>query len=57
MTIRIRDDEELAKYTAELFKLTGKAEKTPEEDAGIERLTLLIECYEAECYPIPKPAN
>jgi HTH-type transcriptional regulator / antitoxin HigA len=50
----IRNDEELAEYTAELFKLTGKDETTPEEDEAIELLTLLIEYYEAERYPIPK---
>jgi HTH-type transcriptional regulator / antitoxin HigA len=50
----IRNDEELAEYTAELFKLTSKAETTLEEDEAIDLLTLLIEHYEAERYPIPK---
>ena len=50
----IRNDEELAEYTAELFKLTSKAETTSEEDEAIDLLTLLIEHYEAERYPIPK---
>lgn len=50
----IRNDEELAEYTAELFKLTGKAETTPEEDEAIGLLTLLIEHYETEHYPVPK---
>lgn len=50
----IRNDEELAEYTDELFKLTAKEETTPEEDEAIDLLTLLIEHYEAERYPIPK---
>ena len=50
----IQNDEELAEYTAELFKLTAKADTTPEEDEAIDLLTLLIEHYEAERYPIPK---
>jgi HTH-type transcriptional regulator / antitoxin HigA len=50
----IRNDEELAEYTARLFKLTSKDETAPEEDEAIELLTLLIEHYEAERYPVPK---
>jgi len=50
----IQNDKELAKYTAELFKLTAKAETTRDEDAAIELLTLLIQHYEAERYPVPK---
>jgi len=50
----IRNDEELAKYTARLFKLTSKDKTTREEDEAIELLTLLIEHYEAERYPVPK---
>lgn len=50
----IRNDEELAEYTAELFNLTGKAETTIEEDEAIDLLTLLIEHYESERYPVPK---
>lgn len=50
----IRNDEELAEYTAELFKLTGKAKTTREEDQAIDLLTLLIEHYETERYPVPK---
>ena len=50
----IHNDEELAQYTASLFELTAKDETTPEEDEAIELLTLLIEHYEAEHYPIPK---
>lgn len=50
----IRSDEELAEYTGELFKLTSKDQTTTEEDEAIELLTLLIEHYETERYPIPK---
>lgn len=50
----IRNDEELAEYTAELFKLTGKAKTTREEDQAIDLLTLLIEHYETVRYPVPK---
>jgi HTH-type transcriptional regulator/antitoxin HigA len=50
----IRNDEELAEYTARLFKLTSKDETTPGEDEAIELLTLLIEHYEVERFPVPK---
>ncbi len=49
----IHTDEELAQYTEELFKLTAKSRPTPEEEEAIELLTLLIERYEAERYPVP----
>ena len=49
----IRSDEELAEYTACLFTLTAKAKTTRDEDEAIELLTLLIERYEAEHYPVP----
>jgi HTH-type transcriptional regulator/antitoxin HigA len=49
----IHSDEELAKYTEALFKLTAKSAPTPEEEEAIELLTLLIERYEAERYPVP----
>lgn len=49
----IRSDEELAEYTEVLFGLTAKDETTPDEDEAIALLTLLIEAYEAEHYPIP----
>jgi HTH-type transcriptional regulator/antitoxin HigA len=50
----IHSDEELAKYTKALFKLTAKSRPTPEEEEAIELLTLLIERYEAERYPVPE---
>ncbi|RZU41087.1 helix-turn-helix domain-containing protein [Edaphobacter modestus] len=52
----IHSDEELATYTEALFELTSKADTTPEEDEAIDLLTLLIESYEAEQYPVP-PAD
>ncbi len=49
----IHSDEELAKYTEELFKLTAKSRPTSAEEEAIELLTLLIERYESERYPVP----
>ncbi|MGH9401887.1 MAG: helix-turn-helix domain-containing protein [Terriglobia bacterium] len=49
----IHSDEELAEYTKVLFGLTGKSDPTPEEEEAIELLTLLIERYESERYPVP----
>jgi HTH-type transcriptional regulator / antitoxin HigA len=49
----IHSDEELAEYTEALFDLTAKADPTREEEEAIELLTLLIERYESERYPLP----
>jgi HTH-type transcriptional regulator/antitoxin HigA len=49
----IHSDEELAEYTEALFDLTAKATPSPEEEEAIELLTLLIERYEMERYPVP----
>jgi HTH-type transcriptional regulator/antitoxin HigA len=49
----IHSDEQLATYTEELFALTAKPNPAPEEEEAIELLTLLIERYEAERYPVP----
>jgi HTH-type transcriptional regulator/antitoxin HigA len=49
----IHSDEELAKYTEELFKLTAKSRPSREEEEAIELLTLLIERYEKERYRVP----
>jgi HTH-type transcriptional regulator / antitoxin HigA len=49
----IHSDEELAEYTKVLFELTAKPDPTPEEEEAIELLTLLIERYETEHYPVP----
>jgi HTH-type transcriptional regulator/antitoxin HigA len=50
----IHNEEELERYTEMLFELTGKDKTAPEEDEAIELLTLLIEHYETEHYPVPK---
>jgi HTH-type transcriptional regulator / antitoxin HigA len=47
----IHSDEELAEYTAALFDLTAKADPTREE--VIELLTLLVDRYESQRYPLP----
>ena len=52
----IHSDEELAEYTKALFALTAKADPTPEQEKAIELLTLLIEHYECEHYPVPEAA-
>ena len=49
----IRNEEELAEYTSALFDLTAKADRCPEEEEAIELLTLLIDRYESEHYPVP----
>jgi len=48
----IHSDEELAEYTKALFELTAKSDPTPEEEEAIDLLTVLIERYEAEQYPV-----
>lgn len=49
----IRSDDELEEYTDELFALTAKPDPSPDEEAAIELMTLLVERYEQERYPIP----
>jgi HTH-type transcriptional regulator/antitoxin HigA len=49
----LHSDEELAEYTATLFKLTAKTRLTSEEEDAVELLTLLIEQYESQRYPVP----
>jgi HTH-type transcriptional regulator/antitoxin HigA len=49
----IHSDEELADYTQSLFELTAKNNLTPDEEEAVELLTLLIEQYETERYPVP----
>ena len=48
----IRNDEELEEYTEALFRLTALESPSPSERDAIELLTLLIERYEREHYPI-----
>ena len=50
----IHNDEELAEYTQALFDLTAKADATPDEEEAIELMTLLVERYEQERYPVPQ---
>ena len=49
----IHNEEELEEYTAALFRLTGLDDPSADELEVIELLSLLIECYEREHYPIP----
>jgi HTH-type transcriptional regulator/antitoxin HigA len=50
----IHSDEELAEYTRTLFELTAKPDLTADEEEAIELMTLLVERYEQEHYPIPE---
>ena len=50
----IHSDEELAEYTKALFNLTVKPDPTPDDQEAIELMTLLVERYEAERYPVPE---
>ena len=49
----IHNDEELEAYTDALFRLTALAQPSDTEEKAIELLTLLVERYEQERYPIP----
>jgi HTH-type transcriptional regulator/antitoxin HigA len=49
----IHSDKQLAEYTETLSRLTAKRSHTRAEADEIELLTLLIERYEDEHYPIP----
>src|SRR5579864_6832612 len=49
----IHNDAELETYTDALFQLTALEEPTPSEQEAIELLTVLVERYEQEHYPIP----
>jgi len=55
----IHSDSELEEYTQALFALTAKPDPTPEEEEAIELMTLLVERYEQERFPIPaaEPAD
>ena len=50
----IRNEEELQRYTDEMFALEAKENPTEAELDAIELLSLLIERYESEQYPLPK---
>jgi HTH-type transcriptional regulator/antitoxin HigA len=49
----IHSDAELAEYTEALFELTAKPDPSPEEEEAIELMTLLVERYESERFPVP----
>ena len=50
----IRNDRELEPYTEALFRLTALEKPSRLEMEAIELLTVLVERYEQERYPIPK---
>ena len=50
----IRNDRELEAYTEALFQLTALEKPSRHETEAIELLTVLVERYEQERYPIPK---
>ena len=49
----IHNDKELETYTTALFQLTALEKPSSAQAEAIELLTLLIERYEQEHYPIP----
>jgi len=49
----IHNDDELEAYTEALFQLTALENPSSDELEAIELLTLLVERYEQEHYPIP----
>lgn len=49
----VHNDRELAEYTRVLFELTSKKNPTRAEDEAIELMTLLVERYESERFPVP----
>ena len=50
----IHSDGELSEYTDALFALTAKADPTADEEEAIELMTVLVERYEQERYPLPE---
>jgi len=50
----IHNEAELAEYTQALFELTAKPDPTPDEEEAIELISLLIDRYETEHYPLPE---
>jgi len=50
----IHSDEQLEEYTDALFALTAKPDPTSDEEQAIELMTLLIERYEQERFPLPE---
>ena len=50
----IHSEDELSQYTQTLFDLTAKPDPTPDEEEAIELISLLIDNYETEHYPLPE---
>ena len=50
----IHSEEQLESYTKALYQLTSVDKPTPSQFEAIELLTLLIERYEAEHFPMPE---
>jgi HTH-type transcriptional regulator / antitoxin HigA len=50
----IRSEEELADYSRVLFSLTSKASPGAAEQEAVSLLSVLIEHYEAQRYPLPE---
>jgi len=48
----IHSDEELEAYTSALFELTSRSDPTADEERAIELLSVLIDRYESERYPV-----
>jgi len=53
----IHNDAELHSYTEALFQLTALENPSPSEEEAIELLTLLIERYEEEHFPVPASSD
>src|SRR5208282_6869444 len=49
----IHNESELEQYTEALFNLTALENPTPAQGEAIELLTLLVERYEQEHFPVP----
>jgi HTH-type transcriptional regulator/antitoxin HigA len=49
----IHSERQLEQYTNALYELTAKPTPTPDEERAIDLLTLLIERYESDRFPIP----
>jgi HTH-type transcriptional regulator/antitoxin HigA len=49
----VHNDGELAEYTRALFELTSKRNPTRPEQEAIDLMTLLVERYESQRYPVP----
>jgi HTH-type transcriptional regulator/antitoxin HigA len=49
----IHNDDELERYTAQLFELSEIKNPSPYDLEAIELLGMLIEKYESERYPVP----